>query len=130
DGLAWYAVNQALAHALGLRLGLANHDLRGPDDANLVRVAAFRAQGRVDLGALLGHGRDRLARTEDVVDEPRRRARAARRAARPGQKRDELRRWRHAERTFHLEESSNVIDRPNLVWVGDQPGLAIPFERV
>src|SRR5688572_4482505 len=130
DGLAWYAVNQALAHAPGLRLGLADHDLRGPDDADLVRVTAFRAQGRVYLSALLGHGRDRLARTEDVVDEPRRRARATRRAASLDQNRDDLRRWRHAERAFHLEESPDVIDRPNLVWVGDQPGLAIPFERV
>src|SRR4029078_7833116 len=100
DGLAWYAVNQALAHALGLRLGLANHDLRGPDDANLVRVAAFRAQGRVDLGALLGHGRDRLARTEDVVDEPRRRARAARRAARLDQNRGHPEAGRAARRDF------------------------------
>ncbi len=91
DGLARHAVDQTFAHALRCGLGLADHDLRRPDDADLRGIATFREQRGIYLGTLLRHRRDRLPRPENVVDEPHRRPRAARRAAGLDQDRHNLR---------------------------------------
>ncbi len=93
-------------------------------------IASFGPQGRVHILALLGHERDRLAGAEDVVDEARRRACAARRAPGLDQHRVDLRRRRYAQRALHLEEAPDVIDRAYLGRIGDQAGLAVPFEGI
>src|SRR5262245_29866382 len=115
---------------LGFRFRLRDHDRGAEENADRRWVPALGRQSLVERLSMPDFLRAWRAGGEDMVGEMRRGLNAARRAAGLDQNRPPLRRGHDVERTTHAEELADVIDRLDLVRVGDDAAFAIPDKRI